>query len=347
MLSILCQHFGVTFNGDVDSVAYSIITEFGGLSVVDFLIFFERSKTGRYRQGFQHIASRGINAEFLFSWLEQYVQEKVADVDEMYLRFKNPTDRPKIDDATAEKIEKHKRERAEKIAKREPLISRAQQLRSEFEFSLYDSAVVVQGFKFITEEIDKVEDGRRVYDALDNPVKVRVRKEILCDADDPNVGRTEVLPYRIPKDGAIERLIKRAIFEFVTFGKSKETEVFFDEYKNRVWTKYRSEPEFEGMIAAEFKHLLTQVTKIKNSLRPEDLIRYSLEKTGRKGSPRQVENYIFETLRGFEDSYFDEYLPYCFRVNCPPMTKEEYFLSVLLEYVVSTGGPNPIKSLFE
>jgi len=348
MFQILADHFGVNFNGDPDSVAYSIIQEYGGLSVADFLIFFERAKTRRYVLDYQHIASRGINADFLFSWLDQYVQEKTDDVEEMYQKFKYPDDKIADEPGNVERlkeiriaIEVKQRERAE-------LLSRAQTLRANFESELYESVLVTQYFKFQEVEVIKSGDEGILFDANGNPTRVKVRQEVICDSGDPNRGRSEVLPFRVPKDGSVDRLVKRELFEFVTFGKSKETEELFGAYKNRVWEKYQDEEgDTVALVNYEMKHALTQVSAVKRSLDVVTLIFADLERKGVKGSPEQIRGYVSDTLQGFEQTYFDDYLPYCFRVNCPPMTKDEYNLSVVLEYLVSQGQPNPFKSLFE
>lgn len=348
MFRILADHFGVNFVGDADSVAYSIIQEYGGLSVADFLIFFERAKTRRYVLEYQHVASRGINADFLFSWLDQYVQEKTSDVDEMYQKFKYPDDTIEEDQDNAQRFREIRLAFEQKQRERAELISRAQTMRQEYESSLYESVLVTQYFKFQEVEVIKADDEGILFNADGSPTRVKVRQEVICSADDPGRGRSEVLPFRVPKDGSIDRLTKRAIFEFVTFGKSKETEELFDAYKNRVWEKYKGEDgDTEQLVNAELKHTLTQASAIKRSLDVVTLIFADLERKGVKGSPIQIRRYVSDTLQGFEQSYFDEYLPYCFRVNCPPMTKDEYNLSVVLEYLVSQGQPNPIKSLFE
>lgn len=351
MFLLLADHFGVPFNGDIDSVSYSVLTEFGGLTFADFLIFTERAKTGRYRQEFQHVATRGINADFLISWLEQYVQEKTEDVDEVYRKYKNPTANTLPDQDFGRKLETYRIEREALQAARSELLRRAQDMRVEFESELYETTVVTQWFKFEEIEVPKVDDSGPVFDALGNPVRVKVKRESICSADDPNRNRSESLPFRIPKEGSIERLLKKAIFEFVTFGKSKKTEELFDDYKTRTVNKYKDEPNPSDLVLAEFKICLSQVSRLKAALRVDAIIEKTLEpqleKMKSKPSPKQISDYVFQTVKGFEDSYFDEYLPRCFDIDCPPMTKDEFVLSSVLEISVHVGGVNPFNTIFE
>ena len=76
MIKSLAGHLGVQANGELDSVSYTIIQDYGGFSLADFLVFFERCKSGDFRQDFQHVASRGVNYEFLKTWLDAYAEER-------------------------------------------------------------------------------------------------------------------------------------------------------------------------------------------------------------------------------------------------------------------------------
>lgn len=78
LLESLAEHLGVKFVGPSHAVAYTIIQDFGGLSVADFLLFIERCKSGDFRKDFQHVASRGVNYEFLRAWLDAFCEEREA-----------------------------------------------------------------------------------------------------------------------------------------------------------------------------------------------------------------------------------------------------------------------------
>lgn len=350
MFKILADHYGVPFNGDQNSVAYSLITEYGGLSFADFLIFFERVKSGRYRTEFQHIATRGINSDFLFTWLDQYVEEKVIEVDEMYNQHKNPDESVKVDPSAGERIRlARERNEAEK-ARRLGLEEQAQTLRHEYESSLYQSIAVVQAFKNTYREIQKIDqsNGRPVFDSNDRPVYIRTKVETLCDEDDPDVTRRDVLPYRIPSPGSIERRIKRTIFEFVTFGSYTETITFFDEFEARVREKYRGEVgTLEELVEYEFKTILNQVSQVRKAVTVRNVIEAGLGNATDGYSPSQIGEYITTTVIGFESFYFDEYLPQCIAKKYPPLTKEDFVFASILEIAVSNEFKNPIRTVFE
>jgi hypothetical protein len=88
----LAAHYGVEFRGEIGSVTQTILREFGGLSPLDFLIFFERAKMGRYKTDMQHINVRGINFEFLQSWLTAYAEDRQAEWEALYASGKNRND---------------------------------------------------------------------------------------------------------------------------------------------------------------------------------------------------------------------------------------------------------------
>lgn len=79
-LQVLASHYGVSVNGDADSIAFTIINDYGGFSLIDFNTFFEGAKSGRWRDQrkseYQHIATRGINYEYLLGWLEDFANQR-------------------------------------------------------------------------------------------------------------------------------------------------------------------------------------------------------------------------------------------------------------------------------
>lgn len=349
MFRRLTDHFGVPFNGDQESVAYSLISEFGGLSFADFLIFFERAKTGRYRLEYQHVATRGINADFLFSWLEQYVEDKVAEVDDMYNQFKNPKSFEAGDKDTAERIREYREAQERRKKERLALENEAEKIRGEFEQSVYQTAILKQWFKWSVIQVP-------VFDTETNGIKTRddgttvthnQKKEVICDENDPNKTRFEMFPIRVAVPGGIERLLKRAIFEFVKFGESAETVTFFEDYKDRVWKKYSSENDQAGHVEAEFKIALGSISQIKRIFTAERVIEDCVRKTHPNANQKQIAKCVADTLVQYEDFYYTDYLPLCIERNYPALKKKDYILSQVLPTAISSGFVNPINAVFE
>lgn len=349
MFRRLTDHFGVPFNGDQDSVAYSLISEYGGLSFADFLIFFERAKTGRYRKEFQHIATRGINAEFLTSWIDQYLDEKNEDLDEMYLRFKNPTPIETSNPETAEGLRKMREAIEQRKKDRAALENQVVQLRGEFEAEVYQTAAVKQWFKWHYRSVQVFDEqtGDLKTDKNGSVVMSREKVEIPCSEADTEKTRFEMYPIRVlPLPGA-ERLVKRAIFEFVKFGDSAGTVQFYDEYKERVLAKYKGEDNIEDHFLAELKIVISTINQVKRKFLPEAIIESNIRKSNPGATARAVSEYVYKTISNIEDGYYDQYLPWCIERGYPGLKKPEYILSIVLEIAVKDGLVNPFKSVFE
>jgi hypothetical protein len=77
----LCRVFGVDFNGDVEFLVHELCDDYGGLSFLDWALFFDRCAKKRYVNDYQHITTRGINSDFLLDWLQQYIASREETFD--------------------------------------------------------------------------------------------------------------------------------------------------------------------------------------------------------------------------------------------------------------------------
>ena len=75
-ISDLAFDFGVEFKGDVSSMAYDIIQEYGGLTYLDCMKFFYNARMSKYKNDMQHVSARGLTREFLIDWLHKYMDER-------------------------------------------------------------------------------------------------------------------------------------------------------------------------------------------------------------------------------------------------------------------------------
>lgn len=77
-LGRLAESFGTDVKGGGNALAYDMMMKYGGLNQYDWMAFFINAKRGEYKQEYQHIASRGINREFIISWLDQYCDQRFS-----------------------------------------------------------------------------------------------------------------------------------------------------------------------------------------------------------------------------------------------------------------------------
>lgn len=137
-ITLICDYYGTTYTGNLDSIAYDMIRDYGGLSVLDWMIFFENSKRGKYKTEYQSITTRGINAEYLRDWIGKYIHEREAARIEMNEDCKNPSGgKSGLNRDISEFIEKIEKRRVI----REALESDAEMLRREWQRELYDIEV--------------------------------------------------------------------------------------------------------------------------------------------------------------------------------------------------------------
>lgn len=73
---LLAETFGCEFKGDLLDVADVLRNSYKYFSVLDWNLFFNYCKDGRYKTEYQNISVRGINLEFLNEWIKQYDIER-------------------------------------------------------------------------------------------------------------------------------------------------------------------------------------------------------------------------------------------------------------------------------
>ena len=340
-MTSLAGHFGVQFSGDPDSVAYTIIRDFGGLSVADFMIFFERCKSGRYRQEYQHVASRGINYDFLKTWLDQYSEEREAARMEIHSQYSQPKNVDSEGSVSPEKIREEMEARRAAAAlvreNRRQLQMKGEQIRADWEKEIYITQNIRQWFKLVeVEQLEMTDYGERM---------VKRRQEVLCDEKDTDAFRYEDYPIRAHRPGGVERLMKRELHEFVTFGDSELTKELFERLQNEIAAKYTGESNLEAYQVAELKALLNAVSQFRRQMNAGKLLNIHIQQLHPDATEDQIRKTVFKTMTDFEGIYFDEYLPNCIGENYPPLKLNEWIWQGVLYNYVKSGNDNPVKNL--
>ena len=75
-LQSLADFYGCQVAGNIGDMADTIFETHCDLSVLDFVLFFQHVKQGRYSLEFQHVAVRGINMQFFNEWMTGYLEER-------------------------------------------------------------------------------------------------------------------------------------------------------------------------------------------------------------------------------------------------------------------------------
>lgn len=67
-----CDFLGVNFAGDLPVFSVMAFDMYKGLSILEWMRFFDGVRKGRWKTDYQNVSVRGLNPEFLLDWLEKY-----------------------------------------------------------------------------------------------------------------------------------------------------------------------------------------------------------------------------------------------------------------------------------
>lgn len=319
--------YGGTFIGDLETIPYTILQDYGGLTLADMLIFFERAKSGKYIDDYQHVASRGVNWHFLKTWLDAYCEQK----EDARLSLHAQSGQTKRDTSAGElffaEMEESKQKAKQERERREVLDAQAEKMRGEWEQELYKSVIIRQWYKTVRYEGSEP-------------------KEVLCDENDTDRSRSDQYPIKIFRDGAVERVTKRAIYEYVEFGDSAKTLETFEALKDDIDRRYQNETgDTESYRTAEMKGILIRVSTLQREFNAEKIIRTHIEMTHPAAPPRQVSDTVFDVVKKYEALYYNEYIPSCIESGYPPLKKQEFIWKLALESFTKDGNENPVRGI--
>ena len=343
MFVMLCDHFNVPFNGNQDTVALTLLNNYGGFSFADFAIAFSRVMSGQYWAETQHIMTRGINFEFMAGWLDKYADDREAARARIYESTK--PDNVPIAPGNANPVPGFIAELRERDERRRALEVSAADIYGQWESSLYDTAIVTQGVRMTRRDEMIVENGSIKYGSNGAPVTRSVTVEELCDASEAD--RIETFPFRIFKPDGAGRFLRRLIYGFITFGDGAKTVEVFDEYERTVRAKYTKEPDAELHIEAEIKFAIVSFGSLLRKLTGEMLIRAVIRKMHPDAHDRQIADAVERDVAMFRESYYNDYLPACVDRRVARLKFPEYLISVSLPTYIEHGFPNPFSEFLK
>jgi len=71
-----CQVMGCDFKGDIATVVSGLYDDYGGLTIIEWARFFQGITQGKFKDEYQSVNTRGLNAEFLRDWLDQFYERR-------------------------------------------------------------------------------------------------------------------------------------------------------------------------------------------------------------------------------------------------------------------------------
>lgn len=87
----LAQFLGADVMAPVQQLSEAIVEAYAQFSLLDFVLFFNYAKQGLYQNQYQHVAGRGLNAQFLMQWLDLYAEDRQLEIENLRKEAKNFT----------------------------------------------------------------------------------------------------------------------------------------------------------------------------------------------------------------------------------------------------------------
>ena len=106
-----CQVLGCDFKGDLPAVASMLFDDYGGMTLLEWARFFQMVSKGEFRDEYQSMNTRGLNAEFLRDWIEKYDTTRGDTVQRLRKELPLPSEQREPENApTLEQIRQHQRD---------------------------------------------------------------------------------------------------------------------------------------------------------------------------------------------------------------------------------------------
>lgn len=340
MFSLLCDHFGVPFSGNQDTVALTMLNQYGGLSFADFSICFSRVMQGQYKRETEHVMSRGINYDFMQSWLEQYSQDRESARISIHEATKPDNVAAKASNFDVpDFIQEFKKEQDIKRS----IERQADEVFGVWQKSLYETAVLTQGIKKTRQDEKVIENGAVKYAQDGTAVTKTVTVETLCD--DSEAERFDQFPVQVFRPGGAGRVLRRYIYGFVAFGNSDETVLVYQKLKEGILEKYADEEEkAEHYFEVEEKMMINEIAAFLKKCDSQMFIRQVFRQIYPDVTEQQISASTAQTVDKYKVQYY-EYLKHCIDKNIPRFTFPEWLISETLPFYVKQGFSNPITKI--
>ena len=328
----LAAFMGCSIPGDLRELSEFILENYGGLTPVDVVRFFMMCRDGEFRSEFQNVAARGINADFLIDWLNQYCEKREL----VWLQLANDSKA----NNTPVAVDGNPVDRPDELIAREKRLAAlerdAQQRRMDIDGQLLEVAHIEYWTKPVTMEA-VLEDGR----------KVKRIVQIPCDPNDPERAEREILPYQKDKPGAAYKRLRFMVETFITLGDPPD--VFLGNLIDG-WRKEHAEfPEsgitFEDYARGESTKFVISLKRILGKITASEIIRRALsEKTGTAANllnePAQT---VVKVIFGGWMEYLEASLAH---PDAYPLKFDEFMIQRALIWAKQSGFPIRFDSAF-
>lgn len=306
--------------------------EFRLFSVADFRLAINRGVTGAYGKMYD-----SFDVATISNWLREYWSERM-EVAESAATIQHtqdggrPTEMPQW---FSDYLRESKARQIRVEAERRELETRADEYRKAWEDEIFETVMVSQWTKSVRVQVQELNDKTGETKA------VWKTAEMLCNESDPEASVLDSVPIRNYKDGGVERLMKRAIFEYVAFCDAGKTNRLYAQLSDEVARRYES----SDYMKAESKAILINISTLRREM-PADKILENLLRQNPAFSEQQLAAELRYTMESWEAEYYDEYLPQCIERKYPALKLPEMlWADALAAWVKMGGNENPVSKL--
>ena len=330
----LASFMGCQTPGEILEVSEFLLENFGGLTPIDFVRFFELCRGGKYRKEFQHVSVRGINAEFLTDWLNDYCEERetvwLSLVRHVREKAESRNDVAALNDPTL---------RPDELIREQSIISnleyRAQVRRTEYERGLVEIVNREIWYKYVDVESEVTTDSGKTR-------KVRHVARVICNDDDADRKEHDVFPYEKDKPGASYKRLLFFFDQFVTLGDDPKPmiDTLIASWRRDYQNAGIETIAFEDFARAESTKFVRTGKRLLQKISAPALIRSALAKKngGQSFEYADESRKVCDHINAGWAQYLQSVLEF---PDAIPLKKDEYMIHQALVWIRQNGYEQP------
>lgn len=327
-----CQVMGCDFKGDLATVVSGLYDDYGGITIIEWARFFQGITQGKFKDEYQSVNTRGLNAEFLRDWLDQFYERRDKIIASLR---KDMQAAPVAEPQNAPTIEQIRQFQRDAVA----IDGQVHNWRTEYEF------------KLTTRRIERIRDERKGDDG----------KTVVYEYDVPIIEDTERAAYTRLYDfiavfyGFTGASTKEAIrdlttiweFERITLDIEVEVAKFYRSRSKSLLLQLKKfvVENHRGLLTAGLRKIAEvnpSTTAFVKALTGRD---YEGDKPNTSIEPH-LQEVATKLIREFHDQYGD-YVREAIAKDSFVLYRDEYTALRCIHHAVTTGGiEHPFTKIF-
>lgn len=331
----LAAFFGTEAKGGSALLADCLFERFGGFTILEWTVFFDRCRSSHYKTEYQNIAVRGINAEFLQDWAVKFSEEGDAGAKRIKARMDDSLSGGAMTDDARAAISARFEAKRIQDARISRLESEAAARRADYEHWLTELHI----FEHWEREVEEL--------ATDNEGRtVRVKKWVICEKSHSEAKRKQMNQVRRDrKEAAYIRLVD--FFEcFVTFDADAAVvlaKAWGDFWKEKWYFANAGNPDayLDGWKAyAQIES--RRIWRVRHRLDATSLLRWAFAEKHPDAPQKQVQKEAQQCIWEWGQCWPDVLEKALEFPATVPMTKSEWLAQQVILWAKKNGLDHPL-----